>query len=295
MISLEEISRIGIGTSNVASLGRRVSPSVFGTMLEVAAAAGSNVIDTSDFYGSGDAEHLIRKAACGISTPFFIITKAGLPMVALPGWLSPLGQVLKKLKQKAGGRRDYSAGHLIPSLQRSNRRLGRDAVDAFLLHEPSWDDVRNTDSWEGLAAARNQGLARFTGVSTNDLKVVEEGIRSGQVQLVQTFAAWGDAANDPIPKLCKQHNIPVIINRVMDPFAGISARFASAEKAIHGLEGLDGITCPQFLIAGAIVEKEASTALTGTLKIDHLKQNLRAAGYVEPLTRHLQTVRTLLA
>lgn len=150
MISLDQLSRLGMGTSKAGSLGSRMSTRQFSEFLSIAAANQLNLIDTADAYGSGDAERLIRACIGSKAAPFFVITKAGLPYVHTPGWLSPLNQIAKKVKQKAGAKTNFSAAYLIKSLQKSNKRLGVEAADAFLLHEPDWNALSGTDAWEGL-------------------------------------------------------------------------------------------------------------------------------------------------
>ncbi|MFD2569126.1 aldo/keto reductase [Spirosoma soli] len=295
MISLDQLSRLGIGTSRAGSLGSRLSPEYFGSFLKIASANKLNLIDTSDFYGSGDAERLIRKAVKANDAPFFIVTKAGLPCVHTPGWMSPLNQLAKKVKQKAGSKKNYTAAYLIDSLQKSNRRLGLEAADTFLLHEPVWEDMADADSWDGLQKIRQMGLARYTGVSTNDYRVVEEGVRSGQVQIVQTSACWNDAGADDIIKLCRANNIPVIANQVMRPYKSMLPKFEQQAEAIRKLDGLAGISLPQLLIGAALVDKHIDVALFGTSDIAHLEHNIGALRYTSSLPQHLSTIKTLVA
>lgn len=294
MITLAQLSRLGIGTSRAGSLGSRLSPDYFGSFLKTASGQGLNLIDTADFYGSGDAERLIRKGLKASAVPFFVITKAGLPCVHTPGWLSPLNQLAKKVKQRAGSRRNYTAAYLIDSLQKSNRRLGVEAADGFLLHEPVWDDIADADSWDGLQKIRQSGLARYTGVSTNDYRVVEEGIRSGQVQLVQTSACWNDTGADAIIRLCRANSIPVLVNQVLRPYQSLQPRFAQNADAIHRLEGLAGISLAQLLIAAVLVEKTVDAALFGTSDLAHLTHNIGALRYTTPLAQHLPILNELL-
>lgn len=92
MILLNQISRLGIGTSRTASLGNRMKADGFRQLLDEAALNGVNLLDTSNFYGTGDAEYMIGRAMKMSDVHFFVITKAGLPGVNFPSWLSPLNQ-----------------------------------------------------------------------------------------------------------------------------------------------------------------------------------------------------------
>ena len=293
MIDLHQLSQLGIGTSRVASLGNRLSSDEFVNFLRLATANGVNLIDTADFYGSGDAERLIGKCLNNTDYPFFVVTKAGLPCVHTPGWLSPLNQIAKKVKQRAGAKGNYTAAYLIDSVQKSSKRLGVEAVDAFLLHEPAWNDIADADSWEGLAKIRQQGLARYTGVSTNDYRVVEEGIRSGQVQLVQTSANW--CADNVIVALCRAEGIPVIANQVLQPYKALQEPFGQQTAAIQGLAGLSNMSLIQFLIAAVLADRKADAVLFGTSNHMHLMHNIGSLRYTKALAQHLSLINKLLA
>ena len=58
------------------------------------------------------------------------------------------------------------------ALQASLRRLGRDAIDAYSIHHPTWD--RSLDRWsDHLVAARQEGLIREIGTSNLSADVLE--------------------------------------------------------------------------------------------------------------------------
>ncbi len=293
MIALNKLSRVGIGTSRAASLGSRTPPAAFAAFLRIATEQGVNLIDTADFYGSGDAERLIGKCLKTTGYPFFVVTKAGLPCVHAPDWLSPLNQIGKKIKQRAGAKNNYSAAYLIGSVQKSNRRLGVEAADALLLHEPTWDDLAGGDAWDGLAAIRARGLARYTGVSTDDLRVVEEGLRRGQVQLVQTPVTW--RADNPIVALCRAHRIPLIANQVLQPYKSLQQPFARHQAAIQRLPGLADMSLAQLLIAAVLAENKADAVLFGTGNPAHLAHNIDSLRYVPSLPPALPAINQLLA
>ncbi|GAB3724217.1 aldo/keto reductase [Spirosoma lituiforme] len=295
MITLDKLSSFGIGTSRAASLGSRLTPDFFASLLRLASEQDVNLIDTADFYGSGDSERLISKTLRTTGLPFFVMTKAGLPRVHAPGWLSPLNQIGKKIIQRAGAKNNYTAAYLIDSVQKSNRRLQVEAADALLLHEPNWSDIADADSWDGLAKIRQQGLARYTGVSSNDYKVVEEGIRSGQVQLVQTATAWQADGTYSISDLCRRHNIPVVGNQALSPLKTLREKFAQHTAAIHQLDGLADMSLPQFLLASLLADKKANSVLFGTSDLTHLAHNIASQRYVAALPPSLPRLTQLLS
>lgn len=295
MITLDQLSPVGLGTSRAASLGSRLDPDFFAGFLRVAAEQGVNLIDTADFYGSGDSERLIARTLKTTGLPFFVITKAGLPCVHTPGWLSPLNQIGKKIKQRTGAKNNYTAAYLIESVQKSNKRLRVEAADALLLHEPNWPDIADADSWDGLARIRQQGLARYTGVSTNDYRVAEAGIRSKQVQLVQTSIAWQPNGTSPIADLCHAHGIPVVGNQALQPFKFLRDAFDRQVGTIRNMQGLADISLPQFLIASVLAQKKADAVLFGTSDMAHLQHNIASLRYVDALPPSLAKINQLLS
>ena len=94
------ISPLGIGTSQIASLGRGINHSEAKRLFDTALDYQVTTIDTADTYGSGDSERMIGKAIQAKRSDFYVITKAGFPHVHLPGFLSPLNQIGKKVLQK---------------------------------------------------------------------------------------------------------------------------------------------------------------------------------------------------
>jgi aryl-alcohol dehydrogenase-like predicted oxidoreductase len=291
MISLSQLPKLGIGTSRAGSLGSRLSEKRFCALLQVAAQSQANLIDTADAYGSGDAERLVGNALKQVGTAFFVITKGGLPYVHMPSWLSPLNQLAKKAKQKFHSSADYSSGYLLRSVQRSNKRLGIEVVDAFLLHEPTWPDIATSDCWEGLWQIKQAGLARYVGVSTSDERVVEEGIRSGQVELVETSVMGATAPR--IIGLSRANDIPVIGNTVLGQAETIRKRFLETFNQRVSQDWLGSMSIMQFLIAAALATKKVDVALCGTGSIEHLKHNAESLKYVPYLTEHVNLVRSV--
>ena len=87
--------KLGLGTSTIASFGRSLAYIRAKKLFDTALDFNIRTIDTSDVYGSGDAERLIGKIIKEKRNDFFIISKAGYQYLSLPGILSPLNQIGK--------------------------------------------------------------------------------------------------------------------------------------------------------------------------------------------------------
>jgi 1-deoxyxylulose-5-phosphate synthase len=122
-------------------------------ILDKAAGAGVNFIDTADIYPMGPDRSVVRRAEQivgrwlrGKRDQFIIATKAGAPMGPAP-W------------QQGGSRK-----HLLDAIDESLKRLGADYVDLYQLH---FDDPETPldETLEALYAIVRAGKARSIGIS----------------------------------------------------------------------------------------------------------------------------------
>lgn len=89
---------------------------------------------------------------------------------------------------------DQGAEKAQDALKRSLDKLGRDAVDLFLIHWPCPEDDRYVETWQALIAMRDAGLAKSIGVSNFlpehlDRIIAETGVTPAvnQIELHPTF------------------------------------------------------------------------------------------------------------
>jgi len=145
-----QVSRLAIGT---ATFGNQADEASSHAMLDKAAEAGINFIDTADAYPIGAdfstvgrTEEIIGRWLGGKRERFVIGTKIGGPM------------------GPAQWQRGASRKHLLAGIDTSLRRLGTDYVDLYSLH---FDDasVPLEDSAEAMDLIVRSGKARYIGVS----------------------------------------------------------------------------------------------------------------------------------
>lgn len=201
----DSFSRLGLGTGTLASLGRAASLETVTLLLEAMADCGVNVIDTADSYGSGDCEIILGKALRKHGGSFHLITKAGYRLSNFPGPLRPLNQFAKKAIQRWGAMQCFDADYLQHSLEQSLRRLKRDQVDAFLLHDPKIDIVTNDEILRTCESLQTCGKAAMVGVSSGDYEVIQTAVKTGVFSIIQTPAniavanslrvVWDEAAS----------------------------------------------------------------------------------------------------
>jgi aryl-alcohol dehydrogenase-like predicted oxidoreductase len=118
---------------------------------------------TADAYGAGEADALLGRALAGIDRDAYCLVGAvghdfydgeregakGFPRFTDPRLRGP----------------DGYAPYLRMATERSLERIGADAFDLLLLHNPDRTGYTSPAVWEGMAALRDAGLTRRLGVA----------------------------------------------------------------------------------------------------------------------------------
>jgi aryl-alcohol dehydrogenase-like predicted oxidoreductase len=121
---------------------------------------GVGLIETADAYGGGKMEQLVGRAVAGRGE-ICVVTKGGIDRSTTPP------------------RRRFDAAYLRDAVARSMRRLGRDRIDVYLLHNPSEAVVAGSEAIDTLSELKARGQIEHWGVSTADLNVGRTALRKG--------------------------------------------------------------------------------------------------------------------
>ena len=181
---------------------------------------GIDTVLTADTYGQGEADRVLGRALAGVPRDDYCLVGAvghdfyegerdgprGFPRFTDP---------------RLRGENEY-AGYLRMATERSLERLGADAFDLLLLHNPDRTGYSSEAVWDGMAALRDAGLAGRIGVAP--------GPANGfTLDLISCFERFGDRIDwamvilnpfEPWPgELCleaaERHGVEVI-TRVVD-------------------------------------------------------------------------------
>jgi aryl-alcohol dehydrogenase-like predicted oxidoreductase len=126
-----------VGATDVTQARRQV---------DMAIAAGVNLIDTADVYSSGASEQIVGEVVAGRRDDLLIATKARFPMGPGPN--------------DAG----LSRHHLIRACEASLKRLGTDHIDLYQVHQ--WDgQTPLEETLSALTHLVDSGKVRYVGVS----------------------------------------------------------------------------------------------------------------------------------
>jgi aryl-alcohol dehydrogenase-like predicted oxidoreductase len=168
------VSRLCLGT---ATFGKQTDEAVSHRILDTAADAGVNFLDTADAYPMGaDAllvgrtEEIVGRWLKGKRQRFIVATKGGAPM-GPASW------------DQGGSRK-----HLLDAIDGSLRRLGTEYVDLYLLH---FDDPRTPldETMEAFETIVRSGKARYIGISNALAYRVARALGRSDVLRLGRFAA----------------------------------------------------------------------------------------------------------
>ena len=199
------VSEVGFGgaPAGISNYAHEWNPAALESEAQLTAAVhraidlGYTLFDTAPAYGAGRGEELFGRALAGHRAKVFLATKAG--------W------------------RDEEHERSIPaSLDASLRRLGTDWVDLLQIHgnyEDCYDatDVERILNGGVLASyerAREQGKARFLGITSEYPHTLIPLIQSGRFDVVQLKynVLYQEPYHHVLP-LCDQMNVGVLVMR----------------------------------------------------------------------------------
>src|SRR5919202_4210150 len=124
---------------------------------------GIGTVITADAYGAGQADALLGRALAGVGRDEYALVGAighdfytgeregakGFPRFTDPRLRGPEGY----------------GDYVRMAAERSLGRIGADAFDLLLLHNPDRTGYTSPAVWDGMAAARDAGLARRVGIA----------------------------------------------------------------------------------------------------------------------------------
>jgi aryl-alcohol dehydrogenase-like predicted oxidoreductase len=129
-------------------------------VLQRALEMGITLIDTADAYGAGRMEKLIGRTIAG-RDDVVIVSKGGTDRSTLPP------------------KKRFDAPYLREAVERSLKRLSRDRIDVYLLHNPTENVVSAEGATQALLDLRKEGKIGHWGVSVGDVAVGRAALRAG--------------------------------------------------------------------------------------------------------------------
>jgi pyridoxine 4-dehydrogenase len=162
--------------------------------------------------------------------------------------------------------------HLREACEGSLRRLRLDAIELYQLHAPD-DEVPFEESLAALIELRDEGKIRHIGLSNIDVDHLRTARERTEIVTVQNRFNLTDRASEPVLEACEEAGVgfipwwPLAVGRLADS-GGLLAEIARAHDATPG----------QVALAWLLHRSEVMLPIPGTGSVEHLEENLAAAG-----------------
>jgi aryl-alcohol dehydrogenase-like predicted oxidoreductase len=260
--------------------GRPVDPAEATSLLNLVLDSGINFIDTSPDYGA--SEETIGRAIGHRRDEYILATKCGCPIDTPPDTPRPLPH-------------DFGRDHIRSVLEHSLRVMGTDHIDLLQFHtSPAMEKLEAADAIETLQQLKAEGKIRFIGSSSN-LPNLPEHIETGVFDAFQIPYSAVETDHEDLIAEAAGRGAGIVIRGGAaqgSPEETVGDRWRPptsvpgwvvAEKA-NLQELADGLTLTQFMLRLTLSNPSVTTAIVGTLKPEHLRQNVAAAslGALDP-------------
>jgi len=229
-------------------------------VLRHAVELGVNFIDTADAYGPRVNEEQIAEALHPYPAGLVIATKGGSTRPAPTEW-----------------KRDGRPAHLIAACEGSLRRLRLDCIDLYQLHavDPT---VPLEEQVGALRELRDEGKIRYIGLSNVNLEQLRHAERVVEIASVQNRYNVGHRESEAVLEHCEDGGIAFI------PYFPLDAGDIAAVEALDPIAAAHGATIFQVALAWLLRHSKAMLPIPGTSSLEHLGENVAAAGLT--LTEH---------
>ncbi len=244
------VSPLGLGT---VKFGRNTDvkyPSAFDLPSDAEAAdilaltqeLGINVLDTAPAYGT--SEERLGKLLKGQRDKWIIVGKAGEDYINQQSVYN------------------FTRQHIMESIKRSLHTLRTDYIDLLLIHSDGNDDhiINNFDVFNTLDDAKQQGLIRYSGMST---KTVTGGIATLQNSDV-AMVMYNPVSTEELPVIeeAARSNKGILIKKAFA--SGHLSKFNAANPVQEAMD---------FIFA----QPGVGSIILGTINPEHLRENVRCA------------------
>lgn len=262
----QNVKRLGFGAMQLAG------PGVFGppkdrasavAVLRTAVARGVDYIDTSDFYGPHITNQLIAEALWPYPDGLMIVTKVGAKRGADASWLPAM-----KPEELTRAVYDNLRNLRLDVLDVVNLRIMKDE------HAPAEGSIE--EPFTALAELQSQGLVRHLGLSNVTSSQVREARQIADVACVQNHFNIVHRTDD---ELVDELAVADIAYVPFFPLGGFSP-LQSAD--LSRLASSLGAKPMQVALAWLLHRAPNILLIPGTSSLNHLEENLAAAGLALP-------------
>jgi pyridoxine 4-dehydrogenase len=252
------VTRLGFGAMRITGKGvwgPPVNRQEAIRVLRRAVELSINFIDTADSYGPGVSEELIAEALHPYPKDLVIATKGGFDRPGPDRWVE-------------NGRPE----HLISACEGSLRRLRLERIDLYQLHRID-PKVPADDQLGILKDLQSQGKIKHIGLSEVTVRQIEHARTIVNVTTVQNRYSLSDRGSEDVLNYCEQQGIGFI------PWFPLAAgRLSGGDSPLSRLARKSSATPSQIALAWLLWRSPLMLPIPGTSRVDHLEENVAAAG-----------------
>lgn len=285
----------------MSRVGKRQSLKI----LEMALDLGVRYFDTADSYGFGESEMLLGRLSRQHPGCCFVSTKGGTSYSPKLRRLQFLKPIVRSVMNRFGGLKQvvssaiqsqttygvFDVTYLRRALEGSLRRLRRDNIDLYLLHNPSAEVVKRGEVFAFLDRARDEGKIRAYGVSCGNVGEGLAALDFPGLSALQVEVNWREmsAMEELIPRAAKQ-GVSVIAR---GPFAAGRIFESDFVPPVSIPPELNPKERRQFLARAAVQSvanlNGVSVVLGTMMSPAHLEANVSAVRELKPEIRRAGT------
>ena len=246
---------------------------------------GCTFFDTADVYGHGHSEEILGRALKGKGDRAIVATKVG------GDFYGPMPQL------------NFSEKYIRFACEESLKRLQRETIDLYQLHNPSLRMIQDGGLFEPLETLKQEGKIRFYGISIHDPLEGLAAMDSGNVAAIQVvYNLFRREAADQLFPEAQKRGIAIIAREPL--FNGFLAGTHSADSAFESgdirqpwprawkeqivsavelirrdLSAKAEIVTPAQAALRFVLEHEAvSVTIPGAKTPEQIEENLKASG-----------------
>ncbi|WP_369053101.1 aldo/keto reductase [Kineococcus terrestris] len=298
------VTALGFGGAPLGNHLAEVADDDARAALDAAWDAGVRLFDTAPHYGVGLSERRVGQALRGRPRgEFTLSTKVGRLVVPADSERGRTGDadhgfVVPDTHRLAF---DFSAAGVRRSLEESLERLGVDAVDVLLVHDPDAHlDEARAGALPEVVRMREEGLVRAVGAGMNDAVPLTGFVEEFDLDVVLVAGCWNlldRSALDHLFPAAARTGTSVLLGGVFAsgvlatdrPAPGATYRYAPAGAdllaRVHGLADVaerHGLTLPALAVRFALAAPAVASVLLGVRTAEEVRRNASLLGEPVP-------------